>query len=72
MLHKRSKVLLLFGEQLEFVYEFQTRILCKIKEYRIKINKHNSEHLIPSKYYLYGAPQIKDIFKKSVLDMEFR
>ena len=43
---------------------FRQGILCQIKEYQIKINKHDSEHLILSKYYLYGAPQIKDILKK--------
>ena len=50
---------------------FRQGILCQIKEYYFKINKHDSEHLILSKFYLYGAPQIMDIFKKSVLDMEF-
>ena len=51
---------------------FRQGILCQIKECQIKIIKHDSEHLILSKYYLYGAPQIKDIKKKQpVLDMEF-
>ena len=49
---------------------FKYRILCQIKQCQIKIKKHDSEHLILSKYYLYGAPQIKDFLKKSVLDIE--
>ena len=43
----------------------------KIKQCQNKINKHDSEHLILSKCYLYGASQIINILKKSVLDMEF-
>ena len=42
-----------------------------MNEYQIKNNNHDAEHLILSKYYLYGAPPTKDILKKSVLDMEF-
>ena len=51
------------------------------KQCQSKINKHDSENLpkilsenlseIPSKYYLYGASQIKNVLKESVLDMEF-
>ena len=50
---------------------FRQRIFCQIKERQIKNNNHDAEHLILSKYYFYGAPQTKDILKKSVLDMEF-
>ena len=50
---------------------FRPGILWQIKQCQIKVNKHDSEYLILLKYYLYGAPQIKNLFKKSVLDMEF-
>ena len=43
----------------------------QIKQCQSKINKHDSENLILSKYYLYGASEIKNILKESVLDMEF-
>ena len=49
---------------------FRLGISCQIKDYQIKINIHDSKHLILSKYYLYDAPQIMDIFKKSVLDLD--
>ena len=43
----------------------------QIKQCQSKINKHDSENVILSKYYLYGASQIKNVLKESVLDMEF-
>ena len=43
----------------------------QIKQCQSKIIKHDSENLILSKYYLYGALQIKNVLNKSVLDMEF-
>ena len=42
----------------------------QFKECQSKINKHDSENLILSKY-VYGASQIKNVLKESVLDMEF-
>ena len=45
--------------------------MCQIKQCQIKINKHDSEHLIFSKCYLYGAPRIMNFKNKSVLDIEF-
>ena len=41
----------------------------QIKQCQNKIN--NPENLIFSKYYLYGASQVKNVLKESVLDMEF-
>ena len=59
------------GSSLDLWISFRQGILCQIKQCQNKINKHDSEHLILSKYYLYKAPQIKNFKKKSVLDMEF-
>ena len=53
------------GSSLNLQISFRQGILCQIK-----INKHDSEHLILSKYYLYGAPQLKN-FNTSVLDIQF-
>ena len=58
------------GSSLNLQICFRQGILCQIEQYQIKINKHDSEHLVLSKYYLYGAPQLKK-FNKSVLDIEF-
>ena len=44
----------------------------QIKQCHSKINKHHSENFILSKYYLYGASQIKNVLKESVLDMELK
>ena len=44
---------------------------CQVLQCQIKTNKHDSENLILSKYYLYDAPQTKSLKNKSVLDMEF-
>ena len=56
------------GSSLKLSVSFKQGILCQIK-----INKHVSEHLMHSKYYLYGSLTTdKGLFlKKSVLDMEF-
>ena len=43
----------------------------QIKQCQSKINKHDSENLILSKY-VYGASQIKNVLKESVLDMELK
>ena len=39
----------------------------QIKQRQSKINKHDSENLILSKYYLHGASQIKNVLKESVV-----
>ena len=44
----------------------------QIRQCQSKINKHDSENFILSKYYLYGASQIKNVLKESVLDMELK
>ena len=58
------------GSSLNLEISFRQGILRQIKQCLIKINKHDSKHLILSKYYLYGVPQIKN-FNKSVLDTKF-
>ena len=44
----------------------------QIKHCQSKTNKHDSENLVLSKYYLYGISQIKNVLKESVLDMELK
>ena len=44
----------------------------QITQCQSKINKHDSENVILSKYYLYAASQIKNVLKESVLDMELK
>ena len=43
----------------------------QIKQCQSKVIKDDSENLILSKYYLYGASQVKNILKELVLDREF-
>ena len=43
---------------------FRTKNFVSNKGCQIKINKHDSNCLILSKYYLDGKPQIKDILKE--------
>ena len=42
-----------------------------MQQSQIKFNKHDSEYLTFLKYYLYGAPQTKNLKNKSILGKEF-